>query len=136
MKGDLIRVEAEIDGLDAGLAKARAFAQEDLGIPLTTWFRRNYWRRLDAAPTLSCCSRKRLRRGRRRTISSQGCRLYTRTGELGKAEAVLNSRLKMDPKDLVIRSTLASIYLEQKRYDNAIDEYTRITASDRPTQRR
>ena len=37
----------------------------------------------------------------------------------------------MEPKDLAIRSTLASIYLEQKKYDNAIDEYTRITA-DRP----
>ena len=51
--------------------------------------------------------------------------------DLGKAEAVLNSRLKIEPKDLAIRSTLASIYLEQKKFDNAIDEYTRITI-DRP----
>jgi Flp pilus assembly protein TadD len=36
--------------------------------------------------------------------------------------------LKIDPKDLGIRSTLASIYLEQKKYDSAIDEYTRISA--------
>ena len=55
-------------------------------------------------------------------------RLYARTGEIGKAEAALNSRLKVEPKDLAIRSTLASIYLEQKKYEKAIDEYTRITA--------
>src|SRR5262249_37643214 len=29
MRGDLIRAEAEIGGLDAGLAKARAFAKDD-----------------------------------------------------------------------------------------------------------
>jgi cellulose synthase operon protein C len=34
LKGDLIRVEAELTGLEAGLAKARALAQEDPGSPV------------------------------------------------------------------------------------------------------
>jgi predicted Zn-dependent protease len=33
VKGDLIRVEADIGGMRAGLAKARSFAKEDPGNP-------------------------------------------------------------------------------------------------------
>jgi tetratricopeptide (TPR) repeat protein len=40
----------------------------------------------------------------------------------------LNARLKADPKDIAIRSRLASLYLEQKKYDDAIAEYTRVVA--------
>jgi Flp pilus assembly protein TadD len=54
--------------------------------------------------------------------------VYVRTGDPGKAEAVLNTRLTADPKDIAIRSRLASLYLEQKKYDDAIAEYTRVVA--------
>jgi len=54
--------------------------------------------------------------------------LYVRASDPGKAEAVLNARLKADPKDIAIRSRLASLYLEQKKYDDAIAEYTRVVA--------
>ena len=40
--------------------------------------------------------------------------LYARTGDLAKAEAVLNARLKADPKDVAIRSALALLYIGQK----------------------
>ena len=54
--------------------------------------------------------------------------LYLRAGEPGKAEAVLNTRLQADPKDVVVRSALASLYSDQKKYDEAITEYARVIA--------
>jgi cellulose synthase operon protein C len=40
--------------------------------------------------------------------------------------------LKADPKDFAIRSVLAGFFLEQKKYNQAIAEYTRVI-SERPT---
>ena len=58
-------------------------------------------------------------------------RLYNRTDDRAKAEAILNTRLKDDPKDFAIRSVLAGFYLEQKKYDNAVAEYARLV-TERP----
>jgi tetratricopeptide (TPR) repeat protein len=44
---------------------------------------------------------------------------------------MLNARLKANPTDVASRSALASFYLEQKKYDDAIAEYTRVVA-ERP----
>jgi len=41
--------------------------------------------------------------------------LYARTGDPAKAEAILNTRLKADPKDVAIRSALAALYIEQRK---------------------
>jgi Tfp pilus assembly protein PilF len=40
----------------------------------------------------------------------------------------LNTRLQADPKNIAIRLILASLYLEQKKYDDAIAEYTSVLA--------
>jgi putative PEP-CTERM system TPR-repeat lipoprotein len=129
LKGDLIRVEAEIDGLEAGLAKARAFAQADPGNPVYDMVSAELWEKAGrTADAVMLLEKAVAARPSEDNLVVALSRLYARTGEIGKAEAVLNSRLKIQPKDLPIRSTLASIYLEEKKYDNAIDEYTRITA--------
>jgi putative PEP-CTERM system TPR-repeat lipoprotein len=129
LKGDLIRVEAEIDGLEAGLAKARAFAQEDPGNPTYDMVSAELLEKAGrSADAIMLLEKAVTAHPSEDNLVAALARLYARTGELGKAEAVLNSRLKIETKDLIIRSTLASIYLEQKKYDNAIDEYTRITA--------
>ena len=57
--------------------------------------------------------------------------MYVRTGDPGKAEALLNTRLQADSKDIAIRSILASLYTDQKKYDEAIAQYTRVVA-ERP----
>ncbi|HEX4614859.1 MAG TPA: XrtA/PEP-CTERM system TPR-repeat protein PrsT [Stellaceae bacterium] len=129
LKGDLIRVEAEIDGLEAGLAKARSLAQADPGNPVYDMVSAELWEKAGrSADAVTLLEKAVAARPSEDNLVAALARLYTRTGEPGKAEAVLNSRLKIEPKDLAIRSTLASIYLEQKKYDNAIEEYTRITA--------
>jgi putative PEP-CTERM system TPR-repeat lipoprotein len=129
LKGDLIRVEAEIDGLEVGLAKARALAQEDPGNPIYDIVSAELWEKAGrSADAVTLLEKAVAARPSEDNLIGALSRLYARTGELGKAEVVLNSRLKIEPKDLAIRSILASIYLEQKKYDNAIDEYTRISA--------
>jgi putative PEP-CTERM system TPR-repeat lipoprotein len=129
LKGDLIRVEAEIDGLEAGLAKARAFAQDDPENPVYDMVSAELLEKAGrSADSILLLEKAVAARPLHDNLVAALARLYARTGELGKAEAVLNSRLKMEPKDLATRATLASIYLEQKKYDNAIVEYTRITA--------
>jgi putative PEP-CTERM system TPR-repeat lipoprotein len=129
VKADLIRVEAEIGGMRAGLAKARAFAGEDPENPLYDIVSAELYekagRRDDAVDLL-----EKAVAGRPSADALIGALsgLYARTDDPGKAEAVLNTRLKADPKDMAIRSRLASLYLEQKKYDDAIAEYTRVVA--------
>jgi cellulose synthase operon protein C len=131
-KGELIRAEAEIGGMRAGLAKAHAFAKEDPGNPLYDIISAELYekagRRDDAVDLLE------------KAVAAQSSadpligalsNLYVRKGEPGKAETVLNTRLQADPNDVAIRSALASLYLKQKKYDSALAEYTRVV-TERP----
>ena len=129
LKGDLIRMEAEIGGLDAGLAKARTFAQDDPGNPVFDVVSAELLEKAGrSSDAIKLLEKAVAARPSEDNLVAALSRLYARTGDTGKAEAVLNTRLKMEPKDLAIRSALASIYLQQKKYDDAITEYTRITA--------
>src|SRR4029077_13216422 len=119
VKGDLIRVEADIGGMRAGLAKARAFADKDPGNPLYDIVSAELYekagRRDDAVDLL----KKAVDAHPADDVLIGGLSaLYARAGEVGKAEAVLNTRLQSDPKDVTIRSALAAFYFEQKKYDD------------------
>ena len=132
LKGDLIRVESEIGGLEAGLAKARAFAKEDSENPLYDMVSAELLEKAGRSGEAVAL----LEKASATQPSSDGLitalsHLYARTGDSAKAEAVFNTRLKADPKDLLIRSALAQLYLEEKKYDAAIAEYTRVI-SERP----
>jgi putative PEP-CTERM system TPR-repeat lipoprotein len=132
IKGDLIQVEADIGGMRAGLAKARAFAREDPGKPLYDIVSASLYEkagRWDEAVDLL----EKAVADRPSAVALIGALsgLYARTGNPGKAEAVLNSRLQADPRDVTIRSALASLYMEQKKYDDAVAEYTRVV-TERP----
>ncbi len=132
VKADLIRVEGDIGGMRAGLAKARAFAGEDPGNPLYDIVSAELYekagRREDAIDLLKTAVAAHPSDIALITTLSG---LYARTGEPSKAEAVLNTRLKTDPKDVTIRLALAALHFEQKQYDDAIAEYTRVIA-ERP----
>jgi cellulose synthase operon protein C len=132
LKGELIRVEADIGGLEAGLAKARKFAENNPGNSIydvvSAELYENAGRGKDAVTLLD-------------KVAAAGplddnltlalFRLYTRTDDPAKAEAVLNARLKDEPKDFAIRSVLAGFYLERKKYNSAVAEYTHLVA-ERP----
>ena len=133
LKGDLIRVEAEIGGLEAGLAKARRFANDDPGNSLydvvSAELYENAGRRAEA---IALADQVAATQPSDDNLTLALFRLYTRADDLAKAEGVLNARLKADSKDFAIRSVLAEFYLEQKKYDPAIAEYTRLV-TERPT---
>jgi putative PEP-CTERM system TPR-repeat lipoprotein len=132
LKGDLIRVEAEIGGLEAGLAKARRFAENDPGNSLydvvSAELYQNAKRGKEAVALLDKVVKERpLDDGLTMALFN----LYKRTDDLEKAEAILNTRLKAEPKDFTIRSVLAGFYLDQRKYDSAVAEYSRLVA-ERP----
>jgi len=133
LKGDLIRVEAEIGGLEAGLAKARKFANDDPGNSfydvISAELYENVGRKREA---IALADQAAATQPSDDNLTLALFRLYTRADDLAKAEGVLNARLKADSKDFAIGSILAGFYLEQKKYDLAVAEYNRLVA-ERPT---
>jgi predicted Zn-dependent protease len=133
LKGDLIRVEAEIGGLDAGLAKALKFAKDDPGNSLYDLVSAELYENAGRKPeAIALADQVAATQPSDDNLTLALFRLYTGAGDLAKAEGVLNTRLTADSKDFAIRSILADFYLGQKKYDPAITEYTRLVA-ERPT---
>jgi|SRR5271165_429221 len=127
LKGDLIRVEAEIGGLEAGLAAARDFAKTDPDNPLYDVVSAELYEKAGrAGDGISLLEKAIAARSSDDYLAIALSGLYARTGVPAKGEAVLKARLKADPKDFVARSALASFYLEQKRYAAAVAEYSRV----------
>lgn len=130
LKGDLIRVEAEIGGIDAGLAKAREFAKADPGNTLydlaSAALLNNAGRGNEAATLLEKALAAKPGDDSLTTALAQ---VYSHDGAADKAEALLNARLKAAPNDYAVGATLASIYLNAKNYDAAIGEYTKLLAA-------
>jgi putative PEP-CTERM system TPR-repeat lipoprotein len=133
LKAEMIRVEAEIGGLDAGLAKARMFTENapDNGLydVVSAELYEKAGRAGEAIALLEKAVAARPSDGGLTTALSH---LYTVVGEPAKAEEVLSARLKADPKDFAVRSALALFYLEQRKYDAATAEYRRIIAEHPP----
>ena len=133
LKGDLIRVEAEIGGLDAGLAKARKFAKDDPGNILYDLVSAELYENAGRKPeAIALADQVAATKPSDDNLTLALFRLYTGAGDSAKAEGVLNTRLTADSKDFAIRLVLADFYLGQKKYEPAIAEYTRLVA-ERPT---
>lgn len=132
LKGDLIRIESEIGGLDAGLAKARAFAKGDPENSLYDVVSAELYEKAGRrGEAIALIEKAVAGRPTDDGLISALSRLYARNGDPGKAEEVLTTRLNTDPKDAQIRSALASLYLEEKKYDEAVAQYNKVT-SERP----
>ena len=132
LKGDLIRVEREIGGLEAALAKARDFARNDPENSLYDIVSAELYEKAGrAGEAVALLEKATTARPSDDGLITALSQLYVRTKEPAKAEAVLSTRLKADPKDFGVRSVLGSFFLEQKNYDAAISEYTRLV-SERP----
>ena len=131
-KADLIRIEYKLNGLEAGLGKAREFANADPDNSLydivSAGLYESAGRGTDAVSLLEKATATRPSDD---ALVAALSRLYART-DPRKAEGILNSRLQTDPEDFAILSALASLYLDEKKYDDAIAEYSRIV-SERPT---
>jgi len=133
LKGDLVRVEAEIGGLEAGLAAAHNFAKNDPGTSLYDRVSAELYekagRRKEAIGLLEGAIAA---RPFDTDLTVALSRLYRRTGAPDKAEAVLKTRLEAAPKDFAAGSALAFLHVEQKRYDTALAEYSHLL-DERPS---
>src|SRR5271154_22744 len=127
LKGELIRVEGEIGGIEAGLAKARDFAKADPGNAaydlVSAELLDKAGSRKEAATLLE---RALVAKPSDDGLTAGLAQIYSHDSAADKAEALLNDRLKAAPKDYAIGATLGSIYLEDKNYDAAIVEYTKL----------
>ncbi|HEV2098789.1 MAG TPA: XrtA/PEP-CTERM system TPR-repeat protein PrsT [Stellaceae bacterium] len=132
LKGDLIRIVSEADGVDAGVAKAREFAKSDPNNAVydivSAGLYEKAGRQGDARALLEKAAAV---RPADTSVAVALAGLYHRTGEPTKAEGLLESRLKDKPKDVALRSALASFYLDDKKIADAMREYQQLVA-ERP----
>jgi predicted Zn-dependent protease len=127
LKDDLIRTEAEIGGLNAGLDVARNFANNDPDNStydvVSAELYEKAGRSGDGVGLLEKAVAARPSNADL-TIALSG--LYLRTGAPEKAETVLQARLKTDANDYAVRSALASVYSKEQKYGAAIAEYSHL----------
>ena len=107
LKGELIRVEAEIGGIEAGLAKARDFAKADPGNPsydlVSAELLDKAGRGKEAATLLEkALAAKPADDG----LTAGLAEVYSHDGAADKAETLLNARLKAAPNDYALRADL------------------------------
>ena len=133
LRADLVRVEGEIGGLEAGLAEARNFAKND---PDSSIFDRVsaelYEKAGRGEEAMGLLEKAVEARPSDTDLTVALSRLYRRMGVPDKAEAVLKARLEADPKDFAAGSALAFFYIEQHQYAAAVAEYSRLV-DDRPS---
>src|SRR6266851_154682 len=132
LKADLIRVDAEIDGLESAVRRAREFARSDPDNSLYDLVSAELYEKAGrAADAVALLEKALAARPADDDLTVALSRLRTRMGDLGKAEAVLTARLKTDPKDIAVNSALAPLYLMTGRPDDARKVYDDVL-SQRP----
>jgi putative PEP-CTERM system TPR-repeat lipoprotein len=129
LKIDLIRVEAQAGGVDAGIAKARSFAKDDPDNAVYDLVSAELYekagRKDDARALLEKAA---VARPSNTGLVIGLAALYGRTGDPAKAEALLKSKLKDAPDNAALHLALASYHQNAKNFPGAIDEYGRVVA--------
>ncbi len=132
LKADLIRVEAEADGLQAGLAKAHGFAESDPNNPIYDIVSAELYEKAGkSSDARALLERAAAGKPSDIQLALALAAFYDRTGDPAKAEATLKSRLASNPTDRAIKTALASLYLKIKDYPAALAAYRQL-ASERP----
>jgi putative PEP-CTERM system TPR-repeat lipoprotein len=127
LKADLIRADAEIDGVDAAVSKARKSAASDPGNSIYDVVSAELYAKAGRGEeAVSLLENAVASRPTDKDLAPALARLYVRMSMPAKAEAFLKGRLKADPKDLATRSELAFYYAEQNNSAAAISEYSRL----------
>ena len=127
LKGDLARIEAEIGGLEAGLAVAHNFAGNDPDNSLYDRVSAELYEKAGRREEAIGLLEKAVAGRPSDTDLTVGLsRMYRRMGVPDKAEAVLKARLEAGPKDFAADLALAFLHVEQKQYAAAIAEYSRL----------
>ena len=120
LKADLIRVEGEISGVDAAVAKARALAAGDPENNIYDLVLAELYEKAGRSPDAIAV----LEKAAAAKPSDEGltlalARLYNRSGDFLKAEGVLASRLHADPQSIAVGTAMAQQYLTTGRAQDA-----------------
>ncbi len=127
LKADLIRADAEIDGVDAAVSKAREAAASDPGNGIYDVVSAELYEKAGRGEeAVSLLENAVASRPSGKELAPALARLYVRMGMPAKAESFLKARLKADPRDQAARSELAFYYVGQKNSVGAIAEYSRL----------
>jgi cellulose synthase operon protein C len=126
LKGELIEIEAQIGGIDAGLAKAHEFAAQDPNNPAYDLASAELYEKAGRIPEAIALLEKTGGQQPPDVILLALARMHVSAGEPDKAEALLKARLEKEPSDTGVRVALADEYLQRKQYDQARQEYERI----------
>jgi cellulose synthase operon protein C len=125
LKADLIRVEAEIDGVDAAVSKARQLASDDPANNMFDLLSAELYEKAGRNPEEVAVLEKAVAaKPSDDNLTIALARLYSRLGELAKAEGALTRRLKGDPKDATIVAALALLYHTSGNTEEAQKAYT------------
>jgi predicted Zn-dependent protease len=121
LKGDLIRVEAAVDGVeDLALAKAQTFAKEDSSNNLYDLVSAEIYDKAGRPrEAIALLEKAVATHPSDDALTIALSRLYNEAGELTKAEAVLNRRMAAGPKSLTAPAVLARLYVTTGRIDEA-----------------
>jgi predicted Zn-dependent protease len=127
LKADLIRADAEIDGVDAAVSKARESAASDPGNSIYDVVSAELYEKAGrGGEAVSLLEKAIALRPADKGLPPALARLYVRMGMPAKSEAFLKARLKAEPNDLAARAELAFYYAGQKDNAAAISEYSRM----------
>ena len=133
IKAQLIRVEGQIGGLNAGLDKARSFAKNDPDNEAfydidTASLYEEFGKRSDAIALLQQTKKTWPENDE---VAIALAAVYNRAGDLTKGEAVLTDRLKERPDAVAIRVALTQFYIKNEKLDLALKEATQVVPNVR-----
>ena len=129
LKIDLIRVEAQADGFDAGIAKARAFARDDPDNAVYDLVSSELYERAGRKEEGRTLLEKAVASRPSNTGLTVGlASFYARAGEPAKAEALLKAKLKDSPDNGELHLAMAVLYQDSNRLSDAIGAYERVVS--------
>jgi predicted Zn-dependent protease len=129
IKANLIRIAAEIGGVDAGLAEARDLAKKDPDNPIYDVVSGDLLEKAGRSKeAIGLLERDLATKPANDDLRAALAGLYKRAGDASKAETLLEARLKDDPNNYPVGVALASLYLENKNYDASITQYDKLLA--------
>jgi predicted Zn-dependent protease len=129
LKADLIRVEGEINGPDAAVAKAHALAASDPNNDTYDLVSAELYEKAGRLPdALAVLEKAAAARPSDDGLTIALSQLYNHSGDFLKAEGVLASRLKADPQNIAIGTAMAQEYLATGRALDAKKLYADLVA--------
>jgi putative PEP-CTERM system TPR-repeat lipoprotein len=123
LKADLIRVDAEISGVDRAVLRAEEFARKAPDSGVYDLASAEIYERAGRTADATALLEKAVARRPTDGLAAALAGFYKRSGDFAKAEAVLRGRLNADPKAFVIGTALAPLYMTTGRPEQAARIY-------------